>query len=113
MVIVDLMLALICFNGACYPALVGHGTPKGEYQLEHRATAQPGYNGDVLVFLETKDLTFAVHRVYMLNAWQHRDKRIESPLVKDRIMTNGCINVSSDVYEKLVDCCSTDKIKIE
>ena len=28
-------------------------------------------------------------------------ERIASPVVSDRIITNGCINVTNDVYNKL------------
>ncbi|SMF98374.1 hypothetical protein BSIN_5440 [Burkholderia singularis] len=28
-------------------------------------------------------------------------------------VTHGCINVTADVYDALVDCCSTDKLIIQ
>lgn len=113
MVIVDLMLALICFNGNCHPVLIGENTPKGEFQLVHKLTDQPGYDGHVLEFLETSKISYAVHKVFLLDKEQHRDKRIKSIEVKDRIITDGCINVTEEVFNELVSCCESDKIKIE
>ena len=39
-----------------------------------------------------------VQHEYLQN---RRMERIASPVVSDRIITNGCINVTNDVYNKL------------
>ena len=113
MIIVDLALATICFAGQCHPALVGKDTPKGHFQLVQRLTEQPGYGGDVLQFAENSDSWFAIHRVYLLNKSQHRDKRLLSSKVSDRVITNGCINIQPEVYKQLKDCCSNDEVEIK
>lgn len=113
MVVVSLGAALICFNAVCYPALIGESTPPGEYRLEQRTTPQPGYGGDVLLFKESNNGVFAIHRIINFNQAQKRMQRIASPMARDRIITDGCINVMPDVYEKLVQCCVTDNLQIK
>jgi hypothetical protein len=113
MVVVNLSAALICFLGSCYPALVGVATPMGVFQLEQRSTVAHGYGGDVLLFKEEENGAFAIHRVINFNPDQRRWQRIASPAPRDRVITDGCINVAPDVYEKLVDCCSTETLVIK
>lgn len=113
MIVIDLLLATICFSGQCYPALIGVDTPTGHFNLVQRITEQPGYGGDVLQFHETDDAWYGIHRVFLLNKSQHRDKRLLSSKVSDRIITKGCINVQPEVYEKLRDCCSNMELIIK
>ncbi len=113
MVIVNLITATICFANSCYPALIGTHTPKGEFQIHQLITEQRGYGGDVLQFKETSTEWYAIHRVYLLNPTQHRMDRLMSGNVGDRTITNGCINVMPDVYEKLKSCCSNDTLLIK
>lgn len=111
-VIVDLTLATICFLGNCYPALVGKDTPTGEFTLQQRLVVTPGYGGDVLQYKEDT-YVYAIHRVWTLNPNQRRVERLHSTNPKDRqTITNGCINVLPDVYDKLVECCSNSKLEI-
>lgn len=107
MVLVDLALATICFAGQCYPALVGQNTVRGEFVLQQRLTESPGYGGDVLQFRETEDTVMAIHRVWLLKPSERRAERLKSSNAKDRrFITNGCVNVAPDVYQKLLECCS-------
>ncbi len=112
MVLVDLTAATICFLGQCYPVLFGASTPVGHFQMTVRQVISPGYGGDVIQFTENETTVLAIHRLWVLNPNQHRDKRIKSSVIKDRIITNGCINVMPEVYEKLKDCCSNDELVI-
>jgi hypothetical protein len=118
-ILVSIALATICFTSQgqyeCYPVLLGKNTPTptGEFTLIRRYVLDPGYGGDVLQFSETKTTVFAIHRVWLLNPKQHRLERLKSNNVTDRFISNGCINVDPIVYEKLVDCCSNDKLTIE
>lgn len=112
MVLVELGAALICFMGGCYPALIGADTPTGEYQMEWRATDARGYGGDVLQFKETERYVYAIHRVWTLDASQRRIERIQSDKAEDRQITSGCINVTPEVYDKLVACCFDSKLEI-
>lgn len=110
LVIVDLALAVLCIgspsgSNVCYPALVGHDTPPGLYSLEHVAAEDERYGGDVLMFKERKTGIFAVHRVIDVPG-QRRHELIASNNAADRVITAGCVNVSSDVYAVLLDCCS-------
>lgn len=112
MIIVDVALATICFLGSCYPALVGKETPRGEFPLINRIVLSPGYGGDVLQFKETEIDVYSIHRVWLGNPAQYRLKRLNSKNIKNRIITDGCINVDSEVYEKLKSCCSADLLLV-
>jgi hypothetical protein len=117
-IIVSITLATICFtyNGTeeCHPALLGKNsaTPVGEYTLQRRYTDTPGYGGDILQFHETANAVYAIHRVWLLSPAQHRLERLKSDKVKDKFITSGCINVEPEVYEKLIDCCSSEQLMI-
>ena len=102
-VVVDTAKAELCFadNGQCHPVLVGKTTPKGLFDMKIYKTDKRGYGGDIIGFKQEKDFLFALHRVWTLKPSERRLERIQSPVAVDRIMTNGCINVSDEVYEKL------------
>ena len=94
--------ALICFQGHCYPALVGESTPVGTFHVTHKSTDAPGYGGDILVFSEEKDRVFAIHRLWLRNPAQHRSERLASPdPAQRRNVTKGCVNVAPEVYDDL------------
>lgn len=114
MVIVDVVLATICFTYTpggieeCHPVLVGGDTPRGTFVLNQRLTQSAGYGGDVLQFRDDPDGVYAIHRVYLLNPKENRAQRLKSPLATDRRITHGCVNVDPAVYVRLVECCSSD-----
>lgn len=112
-VIVDLSLATICFLSQCFPILYGKETPVGEFEMIQRITADPGYGGDVIQFHETPTLAFSIHRTWNLKPEQKRDQRYNSPNIKDRIISSGCINVQPEVYDALLACCSNSKLTIK
>lgn len=102
-VIVDTAKAELCFadDKQCHPVLIGKTTPKGTFPITIMATKKSGYGGEVIGFKEERDFLFALHRVWLGKPSERRMERIASPLVADRVMTNGCINVTDNVYEKL------------
>lgn len=112
-VIVDLGMALICFAGQCHPALVGLATKPGEYQLTQYTTNKPGYGGDVLVFHEEENRVLAIHRVIEVKVQQRIALLENSASQKRRYITGGCINITPEVYEQLVDCCSNATLTIK
>ena len=114
MIVVDLLLATICFGvpQECYPILVGRETPKGEYSLTQRLTEQAGYGGDVIQFYETNTHLYAIHRVWNLKPEQQRNQRLLGS-IKNRYVTGGCINVSSEVYNAIRFCCMDQKLVIK
>lgn len=117
MIVVDVALATICFlhgaNTECHPALVGSSTPKGTFTVVQRLTDSPGYGGDVLQFHETEKEILAIHRVWTLRPAERRLERLTSGDIRQRKnITGGCINVSPEVYSRLVDCCSTSTLVI-
>lgn len=113
LVTLKLATAMLCFMDTCYPALIGVDTAPGTYQLILRKTMSEGYGGDVIKYRETDSIVYAIHRLWTANPEQHREERIKSPLVKDRVITKGCINIEPVVYEKLKDCCSNATLVIE
>lgn len=111
-ILVDVAAALICFAATCHPALVGVETPRGEFQLTHYTTPDPGYGGDILSFKETSNDLYAIHRVIDVPG-QQRLARLKSPDAERRnTITGGCINVEPVVYEELVKCCYASKLVI-
>lgn len=112
-VIVDVATALICFGAACHNVLVGVETPRGEFQLTHYTTQSPGYGGDLLVFKDTGDAVYAIHRVLDIPG-QQRLQRIRIPYAQYRQMvTAGCVNVTPEVYDLLMKCCYASKVTIK
>lgn len=102
-VIVNTSKAELCFadEKKCHPVLIGKTTPKGTFSMNIYKTDKAGYGGDVIGFKQEKDFLFALHRVWTLKPSERRMERIASPVVSDRIITNGCINVTDKVYDKL------------
>lgn len=96
--------ALICFNGGCWPALVGPATPRGEYELRLYRIADPRYGGTVMEFKREGGSAFSVHRT-----WPGRERLYSAPADK-RTVTNGCVNLEPDVYAALVECCNGVRI---
>lgn len=105
-IVIELAAAMICFAGACHPALVGNSTPRGEFSARHDMTRLPGFGGDVLTFHETQSARFAIHRT-----WAGRERLYDAP-PGNRVVTNGCINLQPAVYEALVACCSGAKVVV-
>ena len=118
-IIVSLALASICFTYSgveeCHPILLGKKipTPQGQFQVIQRFTDDPGYGGDVLQFYEDNNRVFAIHRVWLMIPSQHREYRLKSSYLPDRFISSGCINVEPWVYERLVDCCSSDILTVK
>lgn len=118
-VIVDIALATICFASApgadqmCYNALIGGDTPRGTFTLQQRLVDDPLYGGDVLQFREDPTAVFAIHRVWLGRPWEKREERLKSSDPKRRKMTKGCINVSRETYQLLLNCCSTSTLIIK
>lgn len=104
--------ALLCVGQTCSPVLVGKDTPKGEFVLYQRLVSDPLYAGSVLQFKETEHYLYAIHRVWRGKPQEQRDKRIQSTDVSKRFITSGCINVTEELYEKLLDCCQNQKLRI-
>lgn len=102
-VIVDTGKAQLCFADTmdCHNVLIGVTTPRGTFKLTLYTTEKPGYGGEVIGFKQEGDFLFALHRVWTRKPSERRLERIVSNRVSDRIMTNGCINVSDEVYERL------------
>ncbi|MDO4434053.1 MAG: murein L,D-transpeptidase [Alysiella sp.] len=102
-VVVDTQKAELCFadTGDCHAVLIGKTTPKGTFPLTIYATEKAGYGGDVIGFKQEGDFLFALHRVWTLKPAERRMERLHSGSIAERIMTNGCINVSDDVYRRL------------
>jgi len=94
--------ALLCVASQCWPVLVGKDTPPpGIYPVVQRLTEDPGYGGDVLQFHEDSKTVYAIHRLWTLNPKEKRAARLADPNPKNRIITNGCVNIDPLVYNYL------------
>ena len=98
--VVDLDRAEICMESDCRPVLIGKATPRGEYPLQLAKTDEKGYGGDVLVFKQDDTGAYAVHRIWTQTPSEKRLERIQQDAER-RIITNGCINVDDETYNKL------------
>lgn len=101
-VLVHLASAVICFNSQCHPALIGRDTPIGTFPLVHARVLEPGYGGDLLVFAQRRDITYAIHRVYHVPS-QRRELRLDSldPYMRTDV-THGCVNIKPATYDELI-----------
>ena len=98
--VVNLDRAEICMESDCRPVLIGKATPRGEYPLQLAKTDEKGYGGDVLVFKQDDTGAYAVHRIWTQRPSEKRLERIQQDAER-RIITNGCINVDDETYNKL------------
>ena len=98
--VVNLDRAEICMESDCRPVLIGKATPRGEYPLQLAKTDEKGYGGDVLVFKQDDTGAYAVHRIWTQRPSEKRLERIQQDTAR-RIITNGCINVDDETYNKL------------
>ena len=96
-IIVDTQTATACIQDDCYPVLIGKNTPKGTFGLHLSTTPDPLYKGSVLAFKSDSTGTYAIHRVWNGKPSERRNERLKGT-VSDRLITNGCINVSDEVY---------------
>ena len=96
-IIVDTQTATACIQKTCYPVLIGKTTPKGTFGLQLSTTPDPLYKGSVLAFKSDSTGTYAIHRVWDGKPSERRNERLKGT-VSDRLITNGCINVSDEVY---------------
>lgn len=112
-IIVDISLAIICFAGSCHNVLVGQDTPRGDFVLAPYTIEDPRYGGDLLVFNQDSTGVYAIHRIIEVDG-QQRAARINSPYPEHRItITAGCVNVTPEVFDLLMNCCSTSKLTIK
>ena len=101
--VISLVLATACINDECFNVLVGKNnlTPVGEYSTYYAKTNQFGYDGEVIVFKETNTVAFSIHKPFKsLNNPYYREKVIQSNNPQDRKISNGCINIPSDMFDK-------------
>lgn len=109
---VFLSQALLCIGNICSPVLIGKDTPIGEFVLYQRLVSDPYYGGSVIQFKETEHSVYAIHRVWNGKPSEQRNKRIKSSNINQRIITAGCINVSDELYEQLLECCQNKTLRI-
>lgn len=109
--ILSLSLATLCADQTCHPVLVGASTPVGEFTLTHYSVDVPGYGGDVLGFAVRNGRLLAVHRV-LPSPSDHRAGRLSARTSMRKDVTDGCVNVSPDVYDELVRTYEGSTLKV-
>ncbi len=105
--------AIICFDNACHPALVGNATRPGTYQLQVLNVASEGYGGNVLMYDADISSWYAIHRTYTGRNVRGRHGLYHNTTAKERTVTAGCINVEPDVFNELIECCRKSKLIIK
>lgn len=95
--------ALICFAGQCHPALVGHDTIPGTYDMSILYTQQRGYGGDVLMYDSDDRSWNAIHSTYTLDPRREREELYLNTSAAERTVTAGCVNVEPEIYQDLRD----------
>lgn len=108
MVEVLLSSALICFAGECHPVLVGATTPPGKYTLTQYRVLDPRYGGDVMEFRRDGAYAFSIHRT-----WPGRERLYAHASVYRRNVTKGCVNVTPEVYDRLLACCNGAVLEVK
>lgn len=98
-VVVSLALANICFDGQCHPALIGRDTPTGEYAVrKFMVPDNKLYQDGLLVFHETTDAYYAIHKTIPT---KDRLRRMKEPPTSRVNVTGGCINIDASTYQAL------------
>lgn len=110
-VTIFLAKALICFQGACYPTILGQDTRPGQYQLAPMKTQQKGYRGEVLVYHREPGSWWAVHKTYV-PLLDKRDPLYRGSARARRYVTAGCPNVQPEIYDALRECCANSTLTI-
>lgn len=103
---VFLSLSLLCFDGTCYSALVGKNatpTPVGEFRAVLKKTNDKGYDGRVITFLIDGKKNYSIHQTWKLIPSEKREWRIGQEDPSLRKITNGCINIESDILDKMIN----------
>ncbi|MGF6599781.1 hypothetical protein P3T23_004515 [Paraburkholderia sp. GAS448] len=78
-------------------------TPAGAFTLNwQKAPDTKTYGDSIQTFRATDKGTFAIHRV-LTGTPEHRAERLASGNPADRRITNGCINVPAEAYNRLFD----------
>lgn len=73
-----------------------------------------GNESEIPEYDENERIVLAIHRVWEGNPRERRRQRLQSSNPSDRVaVTNGCINVTEEVYDLLYDCCSNGKLTIQ
>lgn len=101
-VVVHIGAALLCIAQQCHPVLIGKNTPVGEFTMNQRLVSDPLYGGSVMQFDVKNNEVYAIHKLWLGKPKEKRRERIQSEKATDRVITNGCINVTDDVYNELV-----------
>lgn len=105
MVEVFLSEALLCVLGQCYPVLVGERTPVGHYTLQHVELQYDGKSERVLMFAPDRP-----GRVLAIHKLPNKAREILLTEQSKAKVTAGCINVSTEVFDYLVECCSDQEL---
>lgn len=78
-------------------------TPTGIYNasVDNNVT-EPFYKGTTVDFLDKGESVLAIHRVYLAKPSEKRMERLNSKDPSDNRISHGCINVTDDVYDKII-----------
>ncbi len=109
MIKVIISKALLCIaHVGCYPVLIGHNTPVGDYTMTHVILENSGKREDVLMIKESSPgRIIAIHTPPNAHRKQLLDEQSTAKV------TLGCINVSNELFYYLVNNFNESTITIE
>lgn len=73
-------------------------TPSGEFELQKVYSSR--MKSTILTFYRTTNFVIAIHPIPSSNK-QHRFERLNSLNIDDRRITNGCVNVSYEIFDSI------------
>jgi hypothetical protein len=76
-------------------------TPSGRFEVDS-LTPSAEY-GKVMRFMEGEEVGIAIHRVYLGDKSENRPARLASSSAVDNRVSWGCVNVSDDVFDNVID----------
>jgi hypothetical protein len=88
----------IAFKSSAIFGKTGAETPVGVYVLEKAYSTK--LKKEMLVFRKDDDGVFAIHSTVDVKG-QNRQARLDSATPDDNRISNGCINVPQNVFDKL------------
>lgn len=88
----------VAFNSNAIFGKTGTETPVGIYMLEKAYSTRLKRN--MLVFRKEDDGVYAIHSVIEVKG-QNRQARLDSTTPVDNRISNGCINIPQNVFDKL------------
>ena len=108
MITIIISKALLCISHiGCYPVLIGYNTPIGEYNIQHVIVENNNKREDVLMIKESSP-----GRIVAIHVTPNSKREMLLDEQSKEKVTMGCVNVSKELFDYLVNNYNGDTIKI-